>query len=72
MLAKSHVLSKSGLLQDGIWFVISYKYEKPFEVITLSICQNNSVCETAALKNERIFMQNDFALSLKIIFISKD
>lgn len=67
MLAKSHVLSKSGVLQDGIWFAISYKYEKPLEVIILGTCQNNSVQETGAMKNEKkiLFVRKDFTTRIQ-------
>jgi hypothetical protein len=67
LLAKSHILSKSGLLQDGIWFVISYKYFlQPFEVI---ICQNNYIYETAALKKKSIILKKSLQEFEKFSFL---
>lgn len=37
----------------GMWYVISYKYEKSFKVIPLGICLNHSVCETVTRKKRK-------------------
>lgn len=70
MLAESHVLSKSRLLQDGIWFGISYKYVKPFEVVILVSVK--IILHMKLYKIFKILFAKKFHYkNLEIVFITK-